>query len=925
MKSNFKKNDTPRAKAHGFFSSFGGVKSSEAEDRHSSTVLRLWSSAKEGKLIPFFFILILVVFIFSLSLYNLYFSSERNDFLNRKINSFMAKHEKIRFSLRKIIKIIDTPFYFYAAFFPDNLDNYNLAIKSKDFQELQDNLSSFIKDKNPESFKKEVSAEFKKGNDSIKAKVRYRGDNPNHWAFEKKSWRIKFETPFEGKEAIDLILPEDREYFLEIFSNNVARKMGLLVPEMKFINLFVNNQRQGVYLMAEHWSKSFLEKKGYIGESDLFGEGNLDTVSYLYETPANFQKYLKDTNSKVDNFIDLQILLDYLNKLDDENFYKKIEEILDLENFLTWEAHSTLMFSRAQRDTHNAVLLFNKEKGKFQFVPWNAFMGDYDINNTPIDVDFNSLATRILKNPLWLHQRNKILWQYLSNQENGNEDFRFYQSLLKQTKRDFYKDSLKLFTDLEFLSRTKKHQERLTLAYEKIKEELQKSQANVYLRQKTKPNNYSETIATLELESKDFSSINIKSFEVEFEATPSANFSFFRDINKNSVFDKGDILIGDFEKTSDRKFLIKPSGAVSTVHTERELYKGVFYPITSREVFFVVSSQPFFIKNIDIKIDNAVTGKKANSLTTRFLDESVFRYLERLNMDQAEFSRIYPFFKTENQKNIILPAGTYIIKEPIIIPSGLNLEIQPGAILKFSKEAFLLSYSPIKAEGTKERPIIFTNLEEGKPWGVLALVDKGASNSIFKNIIVEETSPVYINGIFFSGGLAAHYAEVKISDSVFQRNHGDDALNVKHAKAEIKNCQFLKNDFDAIDFDVTDGMVEGNLFDGNGNDAFDISFSKAHFKNNKVKNSGDKCVSVGENSQPEIYDNDLEGCIDGVAVKDLSEAKIYNNKISHCKIAITAYQKKAFFGGGKALIRNNQLADNEKDFEKDQVSKIEGF
>lgn len=871
-----------------------------------------------------FSLFVLGLLLLTFFLYLLYFSSERSALLNRKINAFMEQHPKARLSLRKALKISDAPFTFYTTFFQDNLESYHLTIKRGDYQELQDNIAAYIKDGDVEKFKKEVPGEFKKNGETVKVEVRYRGDNPNHWAHEKKSWRINFKTPFESKESINLIIPEDREYFLEIFSNHVARKMGLLVPEMKFVNLFVNGERQGVYLMTEHWSESFLEQNGLIPESDLFGEGNLEGVSYLYSSPANFQKYTTDSHSQVDNFANLQTFLDYLNDLEDEGFYKKIEEILDLENFLTWEAHSTLMFSRAQRATHNVILLFNKEKGKFQFVPWNAFTGDYEIKTTPIDIDYHPMVTRILKNPEWLYLRNKILWQYLSREGNEQEDFKFYDQLFKETCGDFYKDRLKLFTNLEFLLRTKKHRERLKDAYEKIGKELEKSSANVYLRQRTKPNNYSDRVATLEIESGDFSSVMIKDLEIELEATPASGFKFFRDKNGNDSLDTAEVLIGDFKKEEEKKYKIAPDEEKTVVHTERELYKGTFYPKTTRQAFFITSAKPFYIQDMKIKINNAVTGKKAGSVTTRFLDESVFQYLDKVSLTPEEFVKEYPLFKRQGEK-FILPGGTYSVNKPVVIPRGLELEIQPGAVLRFAKGAFLLSYGRIRAEGTERNPIIFTSQRADEPWGVLGLVDKEASGGIFKHIILENASEAYVNGIFFSGGLAAHYADVTIKDSLFRHNHGDDAVNVKHARAEIRNSQFLENDFDAIDFDSTDGVVEGNLFVDNGNDAFDISFSKAHFKNNKVQKSGDKCVSVGEKSEPEIYENSLERCLVGVAVKDRSKAKIYNNKIINCQTGIGAYQKKEIFGGGEALIRDNELAGNEKDFEKDEVSKIEEF
>ena len=70
-----------------------------------------------------------------------------------------------------------------------------------------------------EDNKSYVTAEFidPKTNYQSKIKIRYRGITYNNWQAEKKSLRLKFSKDdlFQGMSGLNLIIPEDRGYFLE--------------------------------------------------------------------------------------------------------------------------------------------------------------------------------------------------------------------------------------------------------------------------------------------------------------------------------------------------------------------------------------------------------------------------------------------------------------------------------------------------------------------------------------------------------------------------------------------------------------------------------------------------------------------------------------------------------------------------------------
>ncbi len=192
----------------------------------------------------------------------------------------------------------------------------------------------------------------------------------------------------------------------------------------------------------------------------------------------------------------------------------------------------------------------------------------------------------------------------------------------------------------------------------------------------------------------------------------------------------------------------------------------------------------------------------------------------------------------------------------------------------------------------------------------------------FSYTTFEYSHPTTINGILFTGGLAAHTSNIEVSHSTFRNNHGDDGLNIKYSKLAVKDSLFTNNEFDALDVDAGQGEISNNKFIQNGNDGIDISFSKIKIDNNYIQGAGDKCISVGEQSNPQIQNSTLTTCPTGIAVKDGSNATIERVNISNTTIALAAYQKKEIFTGGTILLKQVKLENNRQDFDVDAYSKL---
>jgi parallel beta-helix repeat protein len=308
------------------------------------------------------------------------------------------------------------------------------------------------------------------------------------------------------------------------------------------------------------------------------------------------------------------------------------------------------------------------------------------------------------------------------------------------------------------------------------------------------------------------------------------------------------------------------------------------------------------------------------------VDIKPYKYLHLISATEEQFQKTYSYLiKDGDERGVYrLPTGVHEIKKTIIVPRGITLTIEPGATLKFSSGKSLIAYGKIKAIGTKESPIIFTSLPF-RSWGVVGLVREDSGGE-FEHCVFENGGDAYINGVYFSGMLSAYHANASVISCKFQyagKGGGDDALNFKNGLFTVENSYFYRNEGDAIDFDFVEkgSEIKGNYFEENENDSMDISGSNITITNNRVNKSGDKCISIGEESTGIIQDNILEQCNFGIAAKDSSEILIVNNNFIGNNVGVSAYNKKANFGGANVKVYNSLFQQNRQDFGIEVIGK----
>lgn len=844
-------------------------------------------------------------------------------------------------------KIQDIPYFFYN-FLPVELPTYNLIIDEDKLAELNENLPE--EGGLTDEYRDTKSAKFIFNSEEYGVKVRYRGTGEVHWKNEKKSWKINFSQDdlFNGMKSIDLVIPEDRDFVIEALNAYRAKKLNLLSPFVGFSILKVNGKDMGIYLTYEHWGKDFLERNNLSDGANFYSDA---PAVNIFEQVVFWGKYNTDSISKIDNYAEMDLLLNFINNASDEEFYKNIFNLVDEENFYNWQIHSVLAESTHQENEHNCRLYFNNAIGKFQFIPWDVLNngiaeGDPETNYMINAIGYNVLVKRILKNDKFLQKRNESLWNYVKNEENLNDDLKEFDETVKKTKIAFYSDTVKACSNYFFDTRIKQIRENTINTFNETREYLSHSDVNVNVHMNFYKSFYvendSSTLLAFDINMKSFSPLTLTDFQVnEIFPEIKSNYSLYYDVNKNNLMDGGDLYLGEIVFNENSKIFDIP-GLDFTIYPQMQpmenklsKYMERMIPILTTHRFFVRSgariTSPIEETKINLTIKNYFTGdmvfdsiKKDTTGKMTYIDDKTFSYFDRISESVDKFISRYPIFQKITNDKIALYGGAYFVNEDIIVPKGLELQIMPSAILYFKKDVSFVSYGFIKAVGTKNAPIKILALNPLEPRGTFAVVGAKKNKSEFKYVIFENGGEAYINGVFFSGTLALHQSDVEIENCEFRYAKSDDGLNVKYANAVVKNSLFEKNSFDALDFDYVTGEISGNQFFANGNDGIDISGSDIEIKNNIIKNSGDKGISVGERAKPKIVGNEISGCVMGVISKDGSVAELFNNKIMENGVGLSAYLKKPLYAiGGRIISNNTTLLNNKKDTEADDLSVIE--
>lgn len=780
------------------------------------------------------------------------------------------------------------------------IDKIYLDINFANFKKLNENRNIALKKKViSNEYNENVNATISYNDQRIPVRIKLKGGVVDFHLGENWSFKVRTKkSNLFGLKDFALMHAERRNYLLEWYARKMYAEEGLIYKEYRFVNLYINGENKGIYVIDENFTESLsIKNKRREGIYLRFGtdinfywfgeaqniyddQGNLfSTVNRccglddsLHATDVDLLNQQINSNTKdeiIKNFNIAKRLLE-----DFRRYKKSPDEIFNLDLMAKGFALSDLLGSWHTMHWANMRFYFDPISTKLEPILDDNYneTTTYPSKSRSMRIDdsynYSLLYDRLFKSKLFLEKYISHLKQY-SNPE-------FLVNFNNEIKKEF-NDNLSYINKFKaFYFFPHHHIEENRKRIEKLINPYQPLYFSLW------DKNKDEIILKVGNTSKLPTKIN------KIEIVDNNNHLNLIDLN--------------IEKDLLHKIYFAP-----------RLFKK---PIEYKYLKFNLDLQKQ-IKKITIYynivgLDNILSRTLEYPIITKKSDDITFNN----NLDTTSDFDFLQFF----QNQILISKGDSNISRDLIIPKDRELIIAAGAKINLSNGAKIISNSRIIAEGTPEDPI---KIYSSDNLGQCILVLDEQRQSVLKYVYFNNLSNCSDSTMELTGSVNFYKTEVLMDNIYFTDNiKGDDYLNIINSKFNFKNLFFKNANADALDIDYSEGKIENINFVISKNDAIDLSNSSVKIKNFKAEEIGDKALSVGENSYLNGENIIINKSFLGLAAKDQSEVILKNLVISNSEIGLATYIKKKEYNPSTVNINQLITNNNSREFLIEEGSKV---
>ena len=700
----------------------------------------------------------------------------------------------------------------------------------------------------------------------------------------------------------------------------MAKKLGLLVSDVRLVELFVNGKSAGIYMEKERLNESFLRRNKimpinlYKGEASRNSEKKIGLELNLDQNPGLWRKISFYNNVDEHDYSDLiRISKDIRNAENSPDYLNRILRFENTDLFARASILEILMNSMIANYDHNRRLAIDVWSGILHIIPHDITYKREKISEEKSSLQYQqSFQTENSATNLF----------YVINQSSNFLNAK-YETLFKVVKEEKIFD--KIIQDLEnlkakYLISQKRDLGKIQRKYVDYEvfwtgpDENEQSFNNLINSLKFREK---QILSLLKKDPECSWSNNKEGFEVKIQGIiPISNLLvkfdnespewIALDYNNNQVLDEEDKY---FYKKKNGNFEIDIKLFANRISSKSGPYDYIWTLSTAKTRF------TFFTEN----------NKKPSELITlndHSKKELILNYDESLAVNPS-INNI-AIIKNDNKKINIL-SGNIFLEEDLIVKD--ETKILDGTTFTMNEGVSIIFENKVKAIGSKEKPIIFKKNDAATKWGTVALHGAKTDGSLFENIIIENASGKSVNGINYFASLSVHSAKNIKFDNILIKNNSsfDDMMHIIYSdNIQVINSNFSNAYKDAIDVDISKNISFQNIkITNSGNDGIDLMESNAQLNQVNILYSSDKAVSVGENSQVLINDSIFSSNNYGVASKDLSKAIIKNSLLENNKIQLGVYKKNWRYGGSGIIeVTNSKIIAVENYIKADEMGKI---
>lgn len=260
--------------------------------------------------------------------------------------------------------------------------------------------------------------------------VRYRGDSAYHWAYDKKSFRIrtKKSEPFEGLRTFNLVAPRTPEILNNHLSHVLAEEFDLVSPHTEMTEVFLNGVRNGLYVLTEQLREITLLRAGRspgdLYSGDVVGLAAWTGIdSMLFEHPGLWEVRPggdDEDGNDGGSMAPLERLVALVRAPGSDEVQAELAGLLDMEAFGRFSALEILTCTVHVDSVHNWRLYHDPQRGVFEPVVWDLMGWHYEMRPGPeehvrLDVIASPLHLALHRNGDFLRARHAALREFFES------------------------------------------------------------------------------------------------------------------------------------------------------------------------------------------------------------------------------------------------------------------------------------------------------------------------------------------------------------------------------------------------------------------------------------------------------------------------------------------------------------------------------
>ena len=791
-----------------------------------------------------------------------------------------------------------------------NLSLQKIVLLEENRKEILKNTVEGLRDTSIPLVKVRGSINFQ-GN-TIPIEISLKGDRDTHYNNKKySSYKIKIKgnNRLMGLRKFSLIKPRARNYIHEWLFHEFTSLGGLIKIKYIYLNLKMNGNKQGLYVLEEGFDKELIERnKRRNGPIfSLFEEYD----SNVYKSKIEFYNkafWEKSENKYLKNVAVIKFNAFLKGK-------SKVEETFDVKKWAWFFATMDLTYTSHGASPRNVKFYYNPLSSLIEPIP-------FDGHRTIRNFSKNLANFKNSKNDRTLFDVAKECATKIKrcrdiNKNNEYFTYNFFYEKSNKLNTNFYSlylDSINKISDKNFLDSF----------FKKKKNTIKKINRAIY---------------------GDYFLIDNTTYG---KYGPGL---YYFDIN--DIFHRAGILQRKI-KSKGSKLFIKQNDSILFIENNDEnnlslvakkliCTEGIVLPINQKiEVKGVVKLNHAYdlkdMKCTHIKFKNIFNDKEI----VEIIHQNYNNY--KTKKTKHTYSKKYLNYFTVSKNYLLLKKNNTLIAEDIYIPANYTVKILPGERINIINKSKIISDSNwIVGDKNNSRTVIiggtkanfgggivikktqetsyffnthfnylsglskrfFYDEDENLNKLIVTKYDKNKINNyLYSTSLFDSNKQLTYKELYYLGALNFYKTNVKLYNSKFTRIDAEDAINIISTKFLIDNLTFKENKFDAVDLDYSNGVIKNSNFENILDDAVDLSESNAYLKNLTFNNIGDKMISAGENTIVNI--NNIKGSESyiGIATKDGAHSYIENITLKNVVIPFASYQKKKSYMYGNINIKN---------------------